>query len=266
MGLKWEKAGLVLWSLISSPCVLDPEKTRSLFLLWEDIWRKERVAPWIAKVPISSVGVRGEYADIHGIGGVEGWFETHSGYIPGCPLLPVYQVVDDISITVEPPARLTYRTKKRLEAWLKRAYPQRFRPPEALPGVHLSWAELFSSGSKLEDFKNLRRTLVEAQLSRAKARFGELSETEVNAIRAATEVQFSDTLKTYRRRRYRALSQALESGPRFTGLMHPTPEYYLCAGRLTAFRRCVIFWNEKGEQKIVRPALPFAVEGTVTLP
>ena len=266
MGSRCEKAGLVLWSLICSTCIFNLEKTKKLFLLWEDIWRKEKMAPWIAKVPISSVSLPGDYAHVHGIGGVEGWFEIHTGFIPGDASLPVYQVIDDTNVTVEPPAKLSNLTKKRLGAWLKTAYPQRFRPPKMLPNVDLSWAELFGPSSKLEDFRDFKEAFIEEYVNREKSQFGEISAEELKSLRASAEAQFSDTLKTYRKRRRSALKRALEVGPRFQVLMHPIPEYYMCCGRLTAFYRCVISWNEDGGKKVVTPELPFTVDGTVTLP
>jgi len=266
MGSRCEKAGLVLWSLICSTCIFNLEKTKKLFLLWEDIWRKEKVAPWISKVPVSSLSIPGEYADIHGIGGVEGWIGTHSGFIPGDVNVPVYQVINDTSISVEPSARLSNITKKRLGAWLKTAYPQRFRPPKMLPDVNLSWAELFGPGSKPEDFRDLKETFIEEKVNREKAQFGEISAAELKSLRENAEAQFSDTLRTYRKRRRSALKRALEVGPRFQVLMHPIPEYYMCGGRLTAFIRCVISWNKDGEQRVITPELPFTINGTVTVP
>lgn len=266
MDMRWKKSGLVLWSLIFSPCIWDPERSKSLFSAWEDMWRKEKIAPWVAKVPISSVALPGEYSEIHGLGGMTGWFETYSGYIPSSPILPIYHVFDDTSVTVESPAQLSYRTKKCLGAWLKRAYPQRFRPPKALAGVNISWAELFGTSSNLQHLTNFRARFVETQIDRAKASFGELSPPELEGIHRLAEQQFSETMKTYRKRRRRALSQALRHRPRFMVIQHPVPEYYLCAGRPTAFMRCVVSWNKDGEEKTITPELPFIVNGAVTLP
>ena len=217
-------------------------------------------------MPISAVALPGYYAEIHAIGGMGGWFTTYSGYKSSLPLLPLYRVLDDTSVTVEPPAKLSYRTKKRLEAWLKRAYPQRHRPPKVLPGICLSWAELFGASSTPQDFTNLGTNLIEALVSEAKGSLGELSPDELEALRADAQNRFVDTLRIYRKRRRRALNRALADKPRLFVLTHPLPVYYLCAGRLTCFRRCVIFWNKKGEERGILPELPFTADGEVTFP
>lgn len=258
-----KKSGLVLWSLCFSPYVINSQKTKTLFLKWEDIWRKEKVAPWIAKVPISAVGLPGEYAYIHGIGGMQGWTENHMGYMAGDPVQKLYEVVDDASIDVNPPGELSNRTKRRVAAWLKAAYPQRFRPPKPLPNSDLSWSELFGPSGNMDNFEGIKAMFVDARINQERTRFGELSPAELNAMRETAEAKFSNTYKTYRKRRRRTLSRALLTGPRLFVLAQPVPEYYLCAGRLTAFIRCVVFWNERGDQRIFLPELPFTPDGNI---
>lgn len=267
MGDEKAEYGLLLWSLLSSPCIFDAEKTKSLFLLWEDIWQKGELAPWQAKVPISSVGGPGEYAEIHGIGSTSGWFATYNGYTPGFPKLPLYQVVDDAGISMNPPAKLGYLTKRRLEAWLKKAYPQRYRHPEPLLGVNLSWAELFGSSANLHDLTSMKEAFIEMEAKNAQALYGKLSAFELEQVRASAGERFTDALKTYRKRRRRSQRQVLENGPWLRIIVHPKPEFYLCKGRLMAFNRCIVYFRSKdGQERVLAPRLPFAVDGAVDLP
>ena len=265
MNVKNKTNGLVLWSLILSPGLLDPEKIRSLFLLWEDIWRGKKNIPWVAKVPLSSVGLPGDYAYIHGVGGREGWFETHSGYIPGDVVLPVYKVTEDNGINRSPQLSLSYLTKKRLVSWFKKAYPQRFRPPVELLEVGLSWSELFGIAANSKDLIYFKTKFIEMKVNQAKKRYRTQSQEELQAIRSDAEFQFMDVLKTYRKRRKRSLDKGLVTGPRFQVLAHPVPEFYLCSGTLMAFLRCTISWRRGNDNIIITPKLPFDIDGEANL-
>jgi len=74
----------------------------------------------MAKTPLPTpLGLPGTYALIHGHGCIEGYsviVGPTSGWFPGEEEVHIYKVHGDV----------TKMTKRRLESWLRKAYPQRF--------------------------------------------------------------------------------------------------------------------------------------------
>ncbi len=228
---------LVLWSLLLSPCASNPEQVEHLQQLWVDIWqrRSEQRREWTAKVPLSvPLGLTGTYALIQGYGCVEGDYEI-LGLAPEPELLLCFDKVLQTP-TYKVKGELTATTKRRLESWLKKAYPQRFRHPGPVKGLPISRGEILLIGSPVlrEAIKEL---VVEATVQETVAADPRYSSTTdgLKVLRHDAQTRFEETLKVYRGRKKRSLGQAATGMPVVLVTSELDPHYIVVKGRRMAY-------------------------------
>ena len=184
----------------------------------------------MARVPLSKptgqVGTEND-AVIYALGCIDGFFVMPAPTTwpdAGKRPLDFFRVSrnTDVVVASDEQADLSARTKMRLSAWLKRAYPARFRLQRKVPGLEYSWRELL----------DLPLPRMKLQRELYAQREAELLGVPISDRRMA----FNETLKTIKKRQRKTQAEALHGGVQFSSLRRgPGRRVYMKGDRISTF-------------------------------